>query len=87
MKKLAFYLLMIPLFGIGMTSCSEDNIGPDMPETPQEDSVYVEDELAILQNHLVKASSKTDGRNFDSESPDFSDGFLFCFFESFFVFG
>ncbi len=58
MKKLAFYLLMIPLFGIGMTSCSEEDNGPDMPETPQEDSVYVEDELAILQNHLVKVDEE-----------------------------
>ena len=58
MKKLAFYLLMIPLFGIGMTSCSEEDNGLDMPETPQEDSVYVEDELAILQNHLVKVDEE-----------------------------
>ena len=52
MKKLAYYLLMIPLFGIGMTSCSEDNNGLNTPETPQEESVYAEDELAVLQKHF-----------------------------------
>lgn len=76
MKKLAFYLLMIPLFGIGMTSCSEEGNGPDMPETPQEDSVYVEDELAILQNYLVKVDEEGNlverlwGEVLDEAAPD-----------------
>ena len=76
MKKLAFYLLMIPLFGIGMASCSEDNNGTDMPETPQEDSVYVEDELAILQNYLVKVDEEGNlverlwGEVLDEAAPD-----------------
>ena len=76
MKKLAFYLLMIPLFGIGMTSCSEDNNGPDMPETPQEDSVYVEDELAVLQKHLVRVDDEGNlveriwGEVLDAATPD-----------------
>ena len=76
MKKLAFYLLMISLFGIGMTSCSEENNGPDTPEVPQEDSVYVEDELAILQNHLVKVDEEGNlverlwGEVLDEAAPD-----------------
>ena len=76
MKKLAFYLLMIPLFGIGMASCSEDNNGTDTPETPQEDSVYVEDELAILQNYLVKVDEEGNfveriwGEVLDEAAPD-----------------
>lgn len=76
MKKLAFYLFMIPLFGIGMTSCSEEGNGPDMPETPQEDSVYVEDELAILQNYLVKVDEEGNlveriwGEVLDEAAPD-----------------
>ena len=76
MKKLAFYLLMIPLFGIGMASCSEEDNGPDMPETPQEGSVYVEDELAILQNHLVKVDEEGNlveriwGEVLDEAAPD-----------------
>ena len=76
MKKLAFYLLMIPLFGIGMTSCSEEDNGPDTPETPQEDSVYVEDELAILQNYLVKVDEEGNlveriwGEVLDEAAPD-----------------
>ncbi|MBR4845864.1 MAG: hypothetical protein IKU98_05540 [Bacteroidaceae bacterium] len=76
MKKLAFYLLMIPLFGIGMTSCSEEGNGTDTPETPQEDSVYVEDELAILQNYLVKVDEEGNlverlwGEVLDEAAPD-----------------
>lgn len=76
MKKLAFYLFMIPLFGIGMTSCSKENNGPDTPEVPQEDSVYVEDELAILQNHLVKVDEEGNlveriwGEVLDEAAPD-----------------
>lgn len=76
MKKLAFYLLMIPLFGIGMVSCSEEDNGPDMPETPQEDSVYVEDELAVLQKHLVRVDGEGNlveriwGEVLDAATPD-----------------
>ena len=76
MKKLAFYLLMIPLFGIGMVSCSEEDNGPDMPETPQEDSVYVEDELAVLQKHLVRVDDEGNlveriwGEVLDAATPD-----------------
>ena len=76
MKKLAFYLLMIPLFGIGMASCSEEDNGPDMPETPQEDSVYVEDELAVLQEHLVRVDDEGNlveriwGEVLDAATPD-----------------
>lgn len=76
MKKLAFYLLMIPLFGIGMTSCSEEGNGPDMPETPQEDSAYVEDELAVLQKHLVRVDDEGNlveriwGEVLDAATPD-----------------
>lgn len=76
MKKLAFYMLMIPLFGIGMASCSEEDNGPDMPETPQEDSVYVEDELAVLQKHLVRVDEEGNlveriwGEVLDEAAPD-----------------
>lgn len=76
MKKLAFYLFMISLFGIGLASCSEENNGSDTPETPQEDSVYVEDELAILQNYLVKVDEEGNfveriwGEVLDEAAPD-----------------
>ena len=76
MKKLAYYLLMIPLFGIGMTSCSEDNNGLNTPETPQEESVYVEDELAVLQKHLVRVDDEGNlveriwGEVLDAATPD-----------------
>lgn len=76
MKKLAYYLLMIPLFGIGMTSCSEDNNGLNTPETPQEESVYAEDELAVLQKHLVRVDDEGNlveriwGEVLDAATPD-----------------
>lgn len=58
MKKFAFYLFLVPVLGICLSACSEEDNGTDVPEVPQEDFVYVEDELAVLQNHLVKVDEE-----------------------------
>ena len=76
MKKFAFFLFMVPAFGIYLTSCSDNDNGGENSGTSQEDSIHVENELMTLQNHLVKVDENGNlvervwGEVLDAAAPD-----------------
>lgn len=52
MKKIVSLLFILPFFGMGIMSCSNDD--EPIQNTDDEAVIHVEDELAILQESLVK---------------------------------